>query len=529
MKLLVALALVCACAALAQDPNAACTIQGQVVNALTGEPLAKVHVKLGDVREGGNTNASTTDSSGHFALRNLVPGTYQLYARRNGFLDSQYGPRGGTPLALRAGQELRDLVIRMTPQGVIMGRILDEQGEPLARVEIQAMRYGYGLGRRQLQNSNSASTNDLGDYRIFDLNPGRYYLYAFNRAAPDVVEGGGEQAYPPTYYPGTYDAASAGAIEVSAGSQLRGIDMTLARTRTVRVHGRVTSALGARSRNIAVFLAHHNYPGVYSPNMTNVRDLEGNFELHGVTPGSYTITAQVMDEGKRYAAQMPVEVGNTDVENISLVVAPGLDLTGHVAVEGTADLSLSRLSVLITGPQAFSQMGMTRAVVKEKGVFTLQNVLRDRYQLSMSGLPENFYIKSIRVGTEDAFESGLNFTSGAVGPIEIVLASNGGRIDGTVLKAQQQPAGGAIVALVPESRLRDQARLFKDVIADQNGHFIIKGIAPGEYTLFAWEDAESGAYADPDFLKTFEKLGKAISLREGSKENAELKVIPAEK
>jgi hypothetical protein len=137
-------------------------------------------------------------------------------------------------------------------------------------------------------------------------------------------------------------------------------------------------------------------------------------------------------------------------------------------------------------------------------------------------------VKSIRVGTEDALESGVNLTRGAAGPIEIVLASNGGQIDGTVLNAQQQPAAGSTVVLVPESHLREQSRLYKNVVADSTGHFSIKGIAPGEYKLFAWEEVEYGAYEDPDFLKMFEKLGESFSIHEGSKENAQLKAIPAE-
>jgi hypothetical protein len=109
-------------AALAQVPDASCTLEGQVVNAVTGEPVPKGHVKLFDMRYGLSAYATTTDSGGRFAFKNIAPATYHLDAERNGFLWSQYGSRGadraGTPRALRANQELRDLVIRMTPQAV---------------------------------------------------------------------------------------------------------------------------------------------------------------------------------------------------------------------------------------------------------------------------------------------------------------------------------------------------------------------------------------------------------------------------
>ena len=106
MKWLAVLAFVCAFAARAQDPNASGSIEGQVVNALTGEPVAKAHVKLFDMRDGMSAYAATTDSGGRFALRNIAPATYHLDAQRNGFLWSQYGSRAanrpGTPLALKA-------------------------------------------------------------------------------------------------------------------------------------------------------------------------------------------------------------------------------------------------------------------------------------------------------------------------------------------------------------------------------------------------------------------------------------------
>jgi hypothetical protein len=535
MKWLAVVVLFSAFAALAQDPNAACTIEGQVVNALTGEPLAKARVKLREIRQGGHVYSISTDSGGAFVLRSVTAATYYLSAEHNGYLVGLYGSRrvvgAGTPLALKPGQEMRELVIRLTPQGVIMGRILDEDGEPVARVEIHVMQFNYVAGRRQLGNVNSASTNDLGEYRIFALQPGRYYLNATYLAGPDAANGDlkGEEAYAPTYYPGTYDPASAGALEIAGGTQLRGIDMMLARTRTVRVRGRVSGAVSpGPGRYIGVSLAHNNSPDQdVVRNGTTVFDPQGNFELRGVTPGSYIITAQAIDEGRRFRAQMPMEVGNSNIDNVSLALAPGVDLTGQITVEGTANVRLAGLMVVLSGPEGTG--GGARGMVREKGVLTFQGVLPDHYQLHIANLPENVYIKSIRLGTEDALDSGLNLTRGAAGPIEVLLSSNGGQIDGTVLNAQQQPAVGATVALVPESRFREQMRLFKEVVTDSTGHFSVKGIAPGDYKLFAWEEVEAGAYEDPDFLKTFEKLGESFSIHEGSKENAQLKVIPAER
>jgi protocatechuate 3,4-dioxygenase beta subunit len=532
------LALLSAFRLAAQNPNAPCIVEGQVLNAVTGEALSKAHVTLSEVTgRGGNVQAATTDSTGRFTLQNVTSGTYQLYAERNGYLHGVYGARGlgrpGTPLVLTPGQELRQITVRLTQQGVIMGRVMDDDGEPMSNVQVQTLRYMYQGGRRRLTPMGGQSTNDLGEYRVFGLEPGRYYLTATYRGSAFIANTAGgpavEENYVPTYYPGSNDPASAAPLEISAGSQLRGIDMTLLRTRTVRIRGRVSSALGSPLPKSTMVMLSPPDGGFFGPmNSAPVRDAEGGFELRGVAPGSYILLARAQDDGRNYNARLPVEVGNNNVDNIGLVLAPGMEIVGHVGLEGTAKVSLTGLNIFLSSRsgQAGMMMGNARGFIKENGAVTFSNVTADQYQLNIN-LPENLYIKSVRLGSEDSLETGLNLTRGVAGPLEVLLSANGGQVDGTVLNTQQQPAGGASVVLVPESRLREQTSLFKQATTDQTGHFTLKGIAPGEYKLFAWEDIEPGAYQDPEFLKPMESLGEAVSIREGSRENSQLKLIPS--
>ena len=125
-------------------------------------------------------------------------------------------------------------------------------------------------------------------------------------------------------------------------------------------------------------------------------------------------------------------------------------------------------------------------------------------------------------------ESGLDATHAVTGSLEIVLSSNGGFVEGVVLNANDQPETGATVVLVPDEPRRGQSRRYKSVTTDQYGRFTIKAIPPGGYKLFAWEEIEDGAYENPDFLKTFEALGEPRTIREGSRESAQLKLIPGE-
>jgi carboxypeptidase family protein len=141
-------------------------------------------------------------------------------------------------------------------------------------------------------------------------------------------------------------------------------------------------------------------------------------------------------------------------------------------------------------------------------------------------LPEDFFVKSVRQGTADVLEQELSLT-GATGNLELVISANGGRIEGTVVDDQKQAASGATVVLVPEARLRARGDLFKATTTDQYGAFKLRGVPPGDYKLFAWEDVEVDSYKDPAFLEPYEKQGRPISVHEKSHEQVELPLIPA--
>ena len=145
--------------------------------------------------------------------------------------------------------------------------------------------------------------------------------------------------------------------------------------------------------------------------------------------------------------------------------------------------------------------------------------------MNVYGLPPAFYLKSVRMGDVDALESGLDTSPGAAGTLEITISGNGGQIEGSAADSKQKPVPGAVVSLVPDVPLRERLMLFKTTATDTTGHFSISGIAPGEYKLFAWQQVEDGAYQDPEFLKPYENQGQAVTIREGSRETAQLKVI----
>jgi len=527
-------------AGLALGADDHCSVTGRVVSAATGEPVRKVQVILrpADPRTARSVPlGAVTDASGGFSLPDLEPGQYRLFAERAGFVSGEYGARrpsrSGTPITLLPGQDLTGVEVRLTPQGVITGRVQDEDGDAVANAMVQVLRYTYAQGKRQLTPGMSAATNDLGEYRLYGISPGRYYVAATARGAlwsglyrsPASAQ---EEIYAPTFYPSTADAASAVPLDVAAGAQLQGIDLTLARVRTVTISGKVVNAAGgAAPSNPMVFLVPQQsafQPGRYS---TSVQDPQGRFVLRGVPPGRYVAAVESWSGGQRFMARQPLEVGNADVEGVTLTILPGVNVAGRLRIDGPGHIDLTKVRVFLH-PESVGllNMGTPSAQVQEDGSFLLSNVGPDEYSVGVAGAPDDCYLKSVKANQQEIVDGAVDLSTGAGVNLQVTLSSAGGGIDGVVLSGTQQAAGARVV-LVPEKSRRARTDLYKTATTDQRGNFVLRGIAPGDYQLYAWEDVDEGAWYDPDFLARFDHQAQSVAIEETSREGLQLQVIAA--
>ncbi len=186
-------------------------ITGDVLSAVTGEPIPRASLILRPADGGSSpgqppaTRGTSADQNGHFEMKGLEPGKYRLFASHTGFVSAEFAARDvrktGKFLLLEPGKPLEGQVLHLMPQSVITGRVTDEHGDPVAFAQVQAVGYRYSRGRRQMTSFGSASTNDLGEYRIFGLSPGRYYLratYQQNNIFGTSADHTDEQDYVPT-------------------------------------------------------------------------------------------------------------------------------------------------------------------------------------------------------------------------------------------------------------------------------------------------------------------------------------------
>jgi 5-hydroxyisourate hydrolase-like protein (transthyretin family) len=562
-----------------QRPPAA-SIEGLVLQAGSGDPITKAQVTLTrDVTTLPTATPTTvpplptasippilTDARGKFVFPDLEPGAYRLTAARNGFVRENYGARysggPGTTINVAAGQTMKDIAFHLVQTATISGRLRTSQGEPGAGLSVQLLRVTYTVsGQRSFQTISSDRADDRGEYRLFWISPGRYYLAvtSASRSLTQILADGGimilsdstNTPQPTIYYPGTVDPSRASAIEVHAGRELPGMDITLPDQPVYRVRGRVVDvSTGQPPRTASVSLISRNtsVAALGSSHTTSYNAAAGTFELRDVVPGQYWIRAQASEStatatvpqsavgrsvsevlttaiSSRSAAQQSLDVTG-DLDGVVLTLNPGVSISGTLTVEG-APLPATpapRISLRSPSPAALSS---SLQPINPDGTFTLTNVFPGEYRVFVTPLPPGYYIKQARNDQEDILNQPWVVGGSVRGALDVVLSSNAGQIDGTVTNSKLQTISAIQVVLIPDQN-RDRSELFRTVVTNQDGQFRMVSVPPGDYRLYAWETLEPNSYYDPEVLTHYEPHSKPIKVLEGAKLTTELKLIPVQ-
>jgi protocatechuate 3,4-dioxygenase beta subunit len=526
----------------ADKPKADCVVKGQVLNSVTGEPLRKARVTLMKAEAQMTRRARDVDTAGRFEFRSVEPGRYTLSAERAGFVTQSYGSRkagyrmGGTTVTLAPAQEMKDLVIKLSPQAVITGRVIDEDGEPMANVQVSAMKWMWQGKKQQLAPSGFASTNDLGEYRMFGLAPDSYLVQASRRelggmpVAPEPSSEKPEDGYVATWYPSTLDVSTAPRVTVKGGTELRGVDIRMVKTRVVRIRGTIISSTTGKASTGNVMLMPRNKGNASWMDMkhTWVRTPADGFEFREITPGAYVIQAQTGSREEAETVQQNVDVGDSNIDNLVLRPTTGIEIRGKLTVEdGKTDGERLNVSLQPWDDEGTSGFGGGWGEVKDDGTFTMKNVQAGRYRVQC--FKQGTYIKAARAGDQDVLNSPLDTTQGGPPSLEITLSGNGPQVAGSVKNADGKLLPGVSVVLIPDDESwRGQWAGYGTSTTDQYGNFRVTNLRPGEYKAIALEEVEGGEYMDPEFVKRYERKATPVSLKEGSKENLQLTLITVE-
>ncbi len=524
------------------------SVSGTVIS-VAGEPLKSATLTLrgqpGPQPAGAGAPSqpqaytASSDAVGNFTFEDLTPGRYTLSSEKAGYLRANYTASSSGPITvldLTTGQTLTGIAIKMTPQAVISGKITDEDGAPYPNVNVQLARWAYGGGQKRLQPSSGGSSNAEGVFSIGNLAAGSYYISATAQPAGqmDAIQKGPQEVYVTTYYPGATDPSGAIAVQVTAGAIARGTEIRMRKARAYRVRGKLAGpAAETAAPNTPLRLIPKDGPTLGPPPFATVRD--GAFDFERVLPGVYILEASQARPGAGGMARQIVTVGNADVDDVVLSLAPGAEITGTISTEGSAPPQQqqqpqqpgappginARPFVLIT-----TDSGSSRGQTNDDGTFAIHNIASAVYRVQVQPLPPGTYIKSIRFGSLDLMKTALDLTSGSGGTLNVVLSPNAGDISGMVHGADGTPLTSVFVTLwtpgVPAEGATDFTRT---TATDPNGQFKFASLPPGEYRIAAWEQIDPGLGTVPEFRIKFESKAAAVKLDESAHENIEAPLI----
>jgi protocatechuate 3,4-dioxygenase beta subunit len=510
---------------------------------------------IAEIAEGASVPqvSGATDPAGRFTFRNLAPGQYMVRAQRDGYFGATPGVVGtfGTlvtsPATVVAGGMPTEVALRMVRGATISGRVRDAKGQPVPNLNVATYQIGYRDGRETLNAGTAKATDDRGEFRIFWVAPGEYYVAAapfIDRvalAAAAVAAGmtipPRQESLPRTFHPSAADARSASRLTISEGAEVTGIDITVSPAATVKVTGRIVNSVSPQGVRATNFYLLPRDPDALSDTavipFANSSTAPGEFEIRGVAPGSYDLVTTVPDaNGRQYPGRTVIEVGARDLEGVILSIHPGVEVKARVLIDGqlVAASGGRGIRALLRSkevyPAPFDTYVSNGAIIDEAGVCVFPSVPEGSYSITVTGMPNNSFVADIREGGRSIYDSGIVINDRPPGPIDVMVNSGAQSIRGTVRDAQGKPAPTATVVVVPPAARRQNALLYKTYRTNFNGEFLLNNVAPGEYKLFAWESLPNSAYLNPSFMARYESLGQAVTIAAGGNLNFDLKLIP---
>ena len=552
-------------------------IRGRLMTADTGAPVRRAQVRISglDIMP----KVSVTDAEGRYEFRDLPSGRFNVNASKSGFVSVSYGQtrpfEAGKAIDLGEAQVIDKADIAMPRGSAISGRILDEFGEPVADAQVTALRSAWSNGKRRLQSAGRpASTNDLGQYRIYGLPPGEYFVSAtvgagnevfivdrvaaatFINGSPAGPSPSGSEprsGYAPTYFPGTSNGAEAQRIQLAVGQDMSTADFALLPVRLAKVSGTVVGSEGrpiegamlqAIARN-----SNESNPFAFSPMGSARSDRNGQFTLNNIAPGEYTLTVRGMQmittggggdtmvfttrsiggDGSSEFGSVPLTVAGEDVSNVIVVTSKGTTVSGKVVFEGgtkpanTAPLRVSAPAIDNDGP-----MGMPAGStsVTADGTFEIKGVMGPRL-IRATGLPAGWILKAVTLNGTDITDTGTNIKPNEpVSGVEVVLTSKKTELNGSVTSGNRPANDYTLVVFAddPEKWTMPQTRYVRSTRPNQEGRYIVENLPPGTYYAVALEYLAQGDSNDPEVLDRLKSRATRFTIAEGEVQTLNLKL-----
>jgi hypothetical protein len=526
------------------SPQQIYAIRGTVLNSATGEPIHGALVQVYAERQ----RSQLTGPGGEFQFDNVLQGTYGVHVQKPGFFFPPELPTSrAQPITISVGANQPPAVIKLVPEGLIFGRVTGDNGEPIESLPVQLLFDRLENGKRTRAPARNVSTDEQGEFRLAELQPGRYFVFfgpssgsgSFSEIpSPLVVRG-----YTAGFYPGVPDLASAAAIEITPGKHIE-IHLSLSSQPFYRISGTVSGYPQTQGIDIQIINAAGQPANIF----VRFDPARGVFRSQWVPSGTYTLAAHMQDPAtqQEYSASQDVHLASDLAGGVHLALAPSTSIPVNFQLEPTHnDSTLTQMHAfsfsgsnrmgkqrqapaqVLLSPRtqaASQQQHSSEPAGDEENAAVVRNVPPGVYSVEVQPFGP-YYAQSVRSGALNLFEQNLTVSAGAsLPPIEVVLRDDFATLECSVTSNGRDDS--ATILFIPEGASH-QVRavgLSLSPTADPNrpaAAFSMPQLPPGNYKVLA-VDAPEFEYGNPEVLRKY--LSKARELYLSPGQNAEVKL-----
>jgi len=502
-------------------------IEGTVTdsNSQAGIPNVSVQVRAVDGRSAGYVGK--TDSSGQFRIERVMPGDYSASYLGANYAPPDFSQGAYKPFHVAAGGDPSRIRVQLAPLGRFSARVVDEDGNPVARAQLLLVRLrgnGGSAGYTDPQGALTLCFLPAGDYVLLARPVLAGTLLGEKEEArtklPEHPREGERYQWMSTYFPNALDRSEAETIRIRAGSDLSGYVIRLRTAQVFTVDGVVSDGEGVPVPKALLTLAAPD--ALIAGVETRVAaDAEGHFEFPAVPSGTWSIAAEGSRNHLILKGAGTVTVSARNVADLSVHLAAPFTLTGTVERQEQTT-STTQSPRFGSGVQLFNShweaIPTANAVQDQDGNFQLKDIYPGRYRIVPVGAMPGYYVDSVTMGGSNVLGQEVDLAAGSQ-PIRIVYRANPARLRGTV-----EDGGGSTVFLVPQEEGLLSTSFIRSILCDGSGRFEMGNLRPGDYYAFAFDHADIVALTDASFVRALVSQAAPVHVDAGEIGSVNLRV-----